>query len=80
MLTESFEGLDRYDQSILRIEQGQADRELLNDVFRVIHSLKGTAGCLGFQRIQRVAHAGENLLDLLRSGGLAPSRHRRRTE
>lgn len=73
MLTESFEGLDRYDQSILRIEQGQADREMLNDIFRVIHSLKGTAGCLGFQRIQGVAHVGENLLDLLRSGSLQPS-------
>ncbi|MBE2213284.1 MAG: chemotaxis protein CheA [Opitutaceae bacterium] len=73
MLTESFEGLDRYDQSILRIEQGQSDREMLNDIFRVIHSLKGTAGCLGFQRIQRVAHVGENLLDLLRSGALPPS-------
>lgn len=73
MLTESYEGLDRYDQSILRIEQGQADREMLNDIFRVIHSLKGTAGCLGFQRIQRVAHVGENLLDLLRSGSLLPS-------
>jgi two-component system chemotaxis sensor kinase CheA len=73
MLTESFEGLDRYDQSILRIEQGETDREMLNDIFRVIHSLKGTAGCLGFQRIQRVAHVGENLLDLLRSGSLQPS-------
>jgi two-component system chemotaxis sensor kinase CheA len=68
MLTESFEGLDRYDRAILALERNEADAETLNNIFRVVHTLKGTAGCLGFQHIQRVTHAGENLLDLLRAG------------
>ena len=68
MLTESYEGLDRYDQAILAIEQSQADVETLNDVFRVVHTLKGTAGCLGFHHIEKIAHTGENLLSLLRDG------------
>jgi two-component system chemotaxis sensor kinase CheA len=73
MLTESFEGLDRYDRAILLLEKGSADRETLNDIFRVIHTLKGTAGCLGFHRIEKISHAGENLLDALRNEKLAAS-------
>lgn len=73
MLTESFEGLDRYDRAILLLEKGAADRETLNDIFRVIHTLKGTAGCLGFHRIEKISHAGENLLDALRNEKLAAS-------
>ncbi|MBI5767720.1 MAG: chemotaxis protein CheW [Verrucomicrobia bacterium] len=73
MLAESYEGLDRFDRAILVLEQGAADAETLNDIFRVVHSLKGTAGCLGFQRIEKLTHAGESLLDLLRTGRLTPS-------
>jgi two-component system, chemotaxis family, sensor kinase CheA len=71
MLTESHEGLDRYDAAILLIEGGQAAKDTLNDVFRVVHTLKGTAGCLGFHHVEKIAHAGENLLDALRSNQLA---------
>ena len=73
MLTESQEGLDRYERAILLVESGTANTDTLNDIFRVIHTLKGTAGCLGFHQIEKLAHAGENLLDLLRSGKLAPN-------
>jgi two-component system chemotaxis sensor kinase CheA len=71
MLTESYEGLDRYDRAILDLEQGTADTEKLNDIFRVVHTLKGTAGCLGFHRIEKISHVGENILDALRNGTLA---------
>ncbi len=73
MLTESYEGLDRYDQAILAIEQGAANPETLNDIFRVVHTLKGTAGCLGFHHIEKISHTGENLLSQLRDGALSPS-------
>ncbi len=73
MLTESYDGLDRYDRAILLLERQAADTETLNDIFRVVHTLKGTAGCLGFHRIEKLAHAGENLLDALRNGLLAPT-------
>jgi len=71
LLVESFEGLDRYDQELLAIESGTTGPDSLNVIFRVIHTIKGTAGCLGLPRIQAVAHTGENLLDLLRGGKLA---------
>ncbi|AOS45618.1 Chemotaxis protein CheA [Lacunisphaera limnophila] len=70
MLTESYEGLDRYEQVILELEQGAAPGDRLNEIFRAIHTLKGTAGCLGFGRIQKIAHVGEGLLDHLRAGRL----------
>ncbi len=72
MLAESFEGLDRYDRAILALEQNKADQETLNDIFRVVHTLKGTAGCLAFHHIEKLAHAGENLLDPIRAGKLTP--------
>ncbi|MBL9139145.1 MAG: chemotaxis protein CheW [Verrucomicrobiales bacterium] len=69
-LIESFEGLDQFDQDLLGLEQGSADGETLNRIFRAIHSIKGTAGCLGIQRMEKVAHVGENLLSLMREGRL----------
>ncbi|PAW85461.1 MAG: histidine kinase [Pedosphaera sp. Tous-C6FEB] len=73
LLIESFEGLDRFDRELLLVEQRQHGPDTLNSIFRVIHTIKGTAGCLGLHRIERVAHVGENLLALLRDGQLMPS-------
>ena len=70
LLLESHEGLDRFDHELLAVEQGQAGSDWTNTVFRVIHTLKGTAGCLGLGHIEHTAHAGENLLSLLRDGKL----------
>jgi two-component system, chemotaxis family, sensor kinase CheA len=72
LLIESFEGLDRYDANLLALEQGQSGTDVWNDIFRTIHTIKGTSGCLGLGKIEKVAHVGENLLDLLRSGSLQP--------
>ena len=68
LLVESHEGLDRFDRELLTLEKGQGDAETMNVIFRVIHTLKGTAGCLGLGRIEKIAHSGENLLSLLRDG------------
>jgi len=70
LLLESHEGLDRFDRELLAMEAGGGGSEAMNTVFRVIHTLKGTAGCLGFGRIEKTAHCGENLLSLLRDGKL----------
>ncbi len=72
LLIESAEGLDRFDREMLVLEQGQGTPDTLNVIFRVIHTIKGTAGCLGLTKIESVAHVGENLLDALRGGKLAP--------
>lgn len=48
--------------------QINGDRETMNSIFRLFHSMKGSAGFLDLTHIQRAAHSAENLLDLIRSG------------
>ena len=72
LLVESFEGLDRYDREMLEIEKNAGGAESLNSIFRIVHTIKGTSGCIGFNKIESVAHVGENLLSLVREGKLTP--------
>jgi len=67
-LIESNENLDRLDRNLVELEKSPRDQELLADIFRTIHSIKGTTGFLGFHHLESVAHAGENLLSRLRDG------------
>jgi two-component system, chemotaxis family, sensor kinase CheA len=69
-LIESNENLDRLDRCLVDLEKSPRDQGLLADIFRTIHSIKGTTGFLGFPHLEAVAHAGENLLTLLRDGVL----------
>lgn len=70
LLIESFEGLDIFDREMLTLEKGEGNAETLNNVFRIIHTLKGSSGCIGLNKIESVAHVGESLLSLLRDGKL----------
>ncbi len=70
-LTESLEGLDQLDTKFVMLEQNPSDRDTLASIFRTIHTVKGTCGFLGFGNLEKVAHAGENLLSLLRDGKLS---------
>ena len=72
LVVESLEGLDTFDQEILAFERGEQNAEVWNTAFRIIHTIKGSSGCIGFGRIESVAHAGESLLTVLRDGRLAP--------
>ena len=67
---ESREGLDRIEGDLLALEANPTEREALDSVFRAIHSLKGTAGLLGFHRMEAVAHAAETYLSGVREGEL----------
>ena len=69
-LAESLEGLDRMDRCLTELEARPHDAELLGEVFRAVHTIKGTTGFLGFSRLETLAHAGENLLGALREGRL----------
>jgi len=71
LLIESLEGLDTFDRELLVVEKGEGNAETLNNVFRIIHTLKGSSGCIGLNKIESVAHVGESLLSLLRDGKLA---------
>lgn len=70
-LLESQEGLDRMERCLTDLETRPGDTELLADIFRSVHTIKGTTGFLGFGRLEALSHAGENLLGLLREGQLA---------
>ena len=69
-LIESYENLDQLDRDFVSLEQNPASSETLARVFRTVHTLKGTCGFLGYERLQTVAHAGEGVLSRLRDGSL----------
>ncbi len=78
-LIESQEGLDRMERCLTDLEGRPNDMGLLGEIFRSVHTIKGTTGFLGFKRLEKLAHAGENLLGLLRDGKLScqcPHHHR----
>ncbi len=69
-LVESTEGLDLLDRDLIALEQDPSSAELLAEIFRSVHTIKGTSGVLGFPKLESVAHVGENLLSRLRDGKL----------
>src|SRR5580704_12273999 len=73
-LIESQEGLDRMERCMTELEERPQDASLLAEIFRAVHTIKGTTGFLGFKRLEKLAHAGENLLGLLRDGKLSADR------
>ena len=74
LVLESAEALDQFERDLLALENKQSDSDTLNRIFRLIHSLKGTSGCLALHQLERLAHAGEDVLSLLREGKLAPQK------
>ncbi|MGG5818528.1 chemotaxis protein CheW [Falsiroseomonas sp. HW251] len=70
-LTETHEGLAALDVALVRLERQPDDRPTLSEIFRVVHTIKGTCGFLGLSRLEKVAHAGENVLGRWRDGTLA---------
>src|SRR5262245_12467843 len=67
-LIESNENLTRLEQEIVELERSPSDPELLASIFRIIHTIKGTCGFLGFTTLESVTHVGENILSQLRNG------------
>lgn len=65
-LTETVERMDELDVEIVKLEQAPDDPELISNIFRLVHTVKGTCGFLGLPRLEAVAHAGENVLGRIR--------------
>ena len=72
-LAESAEMLEALDQHFVQLESDPTNTELLNEIFRCMHSMKGSAGFLGFTHLVEVAHQGESLLNKLRQGEMVVS-------
>ncbi|MBO1224832.1 MAG: Hpt domain-containing protein, partial [Candidatus Scalindua sediminis] len=67
-LSESYDHLEESESNILTIEENTHDLELINAIFRTIHSIKGSAGFLGLTDMQKLSHELETLLDKARKG------------
>src|SRR3954466_3548983 len=67
-LTETSEGLVALDAALVRLERVPEDAATLSEVFRIVHTIKGTCGFLGLPRLEHVAHAAENVLGRYRDG------------
>lgn len=67
-LIETHENLAQLDLDLVTLEKQPTERDTLDRVFRTLHTVKGTAGFLGLQSLQTVAHAAESLLAKLRAG------------
>ncbi|MGA8614239.1 MAG: hybrid sensor histidine kinase/response regulator [Xanthobacteraceae bacterium] len=67
-LTETSENLDRVDAELVRFEREPNNVEILGNIFRLVHTVKGTCGFLGLPRLERLAHAAETLMGKFRDG------------
>ena len=72
-IAESQEGLDRMERCLTELETRPEDDALVGEIFRSVHTIKGTTGFLGFDRLEKLAHAGEHLLGSLRDGKVSVS-------
>jgi len=70
-LLESFEALGSIVDEITMLEKNPKDEELINSIYRTIHTIKGSAGFLGFTKLQAVAHSVENILSLIRENTIS---------
>ncbi len=67
-IVETREILERLDLNLIEMENRPDDAELLNDVFRSFHTIKGTSGFLGLDKLTKVTHRCEDILNKLRKG------------
>lgn len=69
-IEESMEHLKNIEEDIILIENGSADKELINKVFRAVHSIKGGSSFLGLKNIEHLSHKMEDIFNLVRNDDL----------
>src|SRR3569833_147510 len=67
-VTETNESLDVVDVELVRFEQDPNNAVILNNIFRLVHTIKGTCGFLALPRLETLAHAAESLMGKFRDG------------
>lgn len=67
-LTETNESLDVVDVELVKFEQEPNNARILDNIFRLVHTVKGTCGFLGLPRLEALAHAAETLMGKYRDG------------
>ena len=67
-LTETAENLDHVDAQLVRFEREPNNGQVLSNIFRLVHTIKGTCGFLGLPRLEALTHAAETLMGKFRDG------------
>ena len=67
-LIESYDNLEQLERDLMSLERNVVTEGIINGAFRSIHTIKGTAGFLGYTKLERMTHAAENILGSVRSG------------
>ena len=73
-IEESEEELREIEAGLIRLEEDQEDSETINRVFRAAHTIKGSAGLVGFENVSNFTHTIENILDRIRNEELKPTK------
>lgn len=74
-ICETQEKLDLLDQELIKLEQIPLDSGVIDNIFRMVHTIKGTSGFIGLDRLGSLAHAAENVLGAIREERLTPNSH-----
>ena len=75
-IIEAREILDQLDLDFVQLEITPDDKKLVGNIFRAMHTLKGSSGFFAFKRLEKVSHAGESLLGKIRDGQLSLDSHK----
>ncbi len=67
-IEETKDHLQGMNSSLLKLEKNPGDTAQINEIFRIIHTIKGMSGTMGYNRISKLTHAMEDILDDLRNG------------
>lgn len=70
-LLESFENLSNISDELTEYEKDPQNKEIINSIFRKVHTLKGSASFLGLTKLQEITHSTETIMDLLRDGTIS---------
>jgi len=73
-LTETTEHIEGAETQLVQFERNPSDASLIASIFRLVHTIKGTSSFLGLERLERVGHAAESVMGMLRDG-VPPSQH-----
>ncbi|HDM70632.1 MAG TPA: chemotaxis protein CheA, partial [Thermotogales bacterium] len=66
-LDEAREYMESLNENMLKLEKDPEDMEIINEIFRVLHTLKGMSATMGFENMSKLCHRMENIFDDLRN-------------
>ena len=67
-VVETTENIDVVDNELVRFEQDPNNKSIIAQIFRLVHTIKGTCGFLGLPRLEALTHAAETAIDRFREG------------